>query len=96
LSWRRLDILVEHLPATSSLRLRTVGPQASWNTSEYLLALIVDLLAGANWQRSGKGRKPRPIPRPGRSDTRKFGTGAVSIAEMQQILDEWHAPPLET
>jgi hypothetical protein len=90
LTWRRLDVLIEHLPATSSLRLSTVGPQASWDTSDYLLALIADLLAAGNWQRSGKGQKPRPLPRPGKNTDRRFGSGAVSIAEMRRILDDWH------
>lgn len=41
------------------------GPQALWSASDYLLANIFDLLAGANWQRGGgKGRKPQPFPRP--------------------------------
>lgn len=38
-----------------------------WDSSRYLLANIQDLLAGANYQRSGgKGRKPQPVKRPRR------------------------------
>ena len=36
----------------------------AWDVNEFLLASIADLLAGANWQRSGKGQRPKPIERP--------------------------------
>lgn len=42
-----------------------------WDVHTYLQASIVDLLAGGNYQRGGgKGRKPRPIPRPKRTARR--------------------------
>jgi hypothetical protein len=41
------------------------GDAAHWGVSEHLLATTIDVLQGANWQRSGgKGLKPKPIPRP--------------------------------
>jgi hypothetical protein len=40
------------------------GQQSSWGVTDYLLANIIDILAGANWQRSGKGKRPKPFPRP--------------------------------
>lgn len=50
---------------TSATAKSVWGPQANWTTETYLLANVVDLLQGANWQRGGgKGRKPQPVPRP--------------------------------
>lgn len=41
------------------------GHDAAWTPESHLLAEVVDLLAGANWQRGGsKGPKPKPAPRP--------------------------------
>jgi hypothetical protein len=41
----------------------------AWTTGEHLLAGAVDLLAGANWQRSKDGSEgrnaPKPMVRPG-------------------------------
>jgi hypothetical protein len=50
-----------------------------------LLALIADRLAAANWQRSGKGPRPRPVMRPGERPAR-FGDAAMSIDELDQLL----------
>lgn len=49
------------------------GDAARWGVTEHLLATTIDVLAGANWQRSGgKGPKPKPIPRPDpRAEKRK-------------------------
>lgn len=36
-----------------------------WDVQAHLLASVVDLLAGANWQRTGKRTgRPKPIKRP--------------------------------
>lgn len=57
--------MIRQLPATSPLGLALHGDVARWSTSDHLLAGIVDLLAGANWQRGGgKGKKPTPLQRP--------------------------------
>lgn len=43
-----------------------------WTTDTYMLALVVDCLTGANYQRSGgKGRKPKPVPRPDKAKSRR-------------------------
>lgn len=55
----------------------------------YLLAQIVDLIAGGNWQRGGgKGRRPRPVERPGHNARRHFGR-ARPLSEVRHILDHW-------
>lgn len=53
------------MPPGSELMAEIHGESARWGPAEHLLALAVDVLAGANWQRGGgKGAKPKPIPRP--------------------------------
>lgn len=49
------------------------GDAARWGIDTHLLATIVDVLAGANWQRGGgKGPKPKPVKRPDpRADKRR-------------------------
>lgn len=84
--------LVAALPRDAATTRALHGPSVAWGDSEHLLALIVDLLAGANWQRSGgKSPKPKPIPRPGRAlldeEVTRLGSGSWSIDEMRQKLD---------
>lgn len=41
------------------------GEYVEWGTTDWLLAGVLDVLQGANWQRGGgKGQRPKPIPRP--------------------------------
>lgn len=68
-----------------------LGPVGEWSLSEYLLAGIFDLLAAANWQRTGKkSNRPKPLRRPGdkpdRDTTRIKGTG-MSIEELHRRLE---------
>ena len=39
--------------------------ESLWGVTEHLLAAAVDALNAANWQRGGKGQRPKPIRRPG-------------------------------
>lgn len=74
------------MPSGSMLALDMHGEQATWGTTDYLLATIADLLNGANWQRSGgKGRAPSPITRPGaKSDPARIAPNV--LAEKMQKL----------
>ena len=51
--------------------------ERGWNTSDYLLAHIIDALRINNWQRTDGARKkpprntPEPFPRPGDADKKK-------------------------
>lgn len=89
LTWRRLRSVITYLPSTSALGRSVNGDAAVWGTTEYLLAHAVDELAAANWQRGGKGPRPKPIPRPGADDpgTRKLGTGRMTLGEAQAFFD---------
>lgn len=81
LTWRRLGVLVAHLPPESATKtaLRealTDEQQASlpapvghgpWSQVELLLALVADRLAILSWQQGGDNSvpQPKPLPRPG-------------------------------
>jgi hypothetical protein len=71
LSWRRLEVLIAHLPRESETVRVLVGDQAEWGAVEHLLAAAVDALHAANWQRSGRkgAKRPTPIRRPGDKGT---------------------------
>lgn len=65
-SWRDVWAAVKSTPPTSPLYVSIFGADSLWSLDSYLLALVADLLQGANYQRGGgKGKKPKPLPRPG-------------------------------
>lgn len=80
--------LAAHLPRESATILAVV-PRVegeAWDVNAHLLAAVVDLLAGANWQRSGgRTNKPNPLPRPA---TPKAAAGGHEDA---QDFREWYA-----
>lgn len=56
---------MRNLPTRSATGSELYGEAVDWSTDTYLLATVIDLLAGANWQRGGgPGRRPKPVPRP--------------------------------
>lgn len=63
LSPRKAQVLAMYLPPGAAVW-QEAGTDAAWDTTDYLLAEAVDALRTANWQRSGKGQKPEPLPRP--------------------------------
>lgn len=46
---------------------------------------IFDVLAAANWQRGGKGPRPQPAKRPGKSTAERFGK-PVPFEQVEQFL----------
>lgn len=94
LSWRRLLVLVERLPADSATARAMHGEAADWSLTDHLLASVVDALHVANWQRTEDGakgrRRPRPLPRPGVSDGRVVTGrgGGMAPDELQARLAE--------
>ncbi len=92
MSWRRLGVLVHHLPADSATVRAVGGPQFEWSATDYLLAAAVDAIRAGNWQRSGKASapKPKPLPRPG--DRRRFGgKRSFSTEQMDRLMASWSA-----
>jgi hypothetical protein len=42
----------------------------------------------ANWQRSGsKGRRPKPLDRPGDKARKRIGTGKMTLSEARVFFD---------
>lgn len=84
LTWRRLRDIVANLPQGSATTRAVLGVDAPWHVDTYLLAALVDLTAGANWQRAGNKRAPRPkpLPRPGdKPKGRTYGKGKSMTRE---------------
>lgn len=62
----------------------------SWAVTDYLLAMVADNTQFRLWQAAGgKGKKPKPVPRPG--DTKKYQGDALPVDAMADWLG-WDAP----
>lgn len=101
LSYRRLGVLIAGLPQQKSALARKLAREApeqaemseqeeaaAWRLEHHLLALVIDLLAGANWQRGGgKGTKPKPLQRPGVKDdsTERIGGKSSPLTPEQKM-----------
>lgn len=85
-------MLLRQLPTEGRLVRKMHGEAFAWDAATHLLATLVDLGAGANWQRGGgHGPRPQPIQRPGQAaerDERRLGT-PIPIDEARRILDDW-------
>lgn len=83
--------LLRHLPVeavTVGLLLDLPPAQERWSAQEHLLAAAVDALRGANWQRTGKGPRPKPVPRPGEQARRTVLKGdSMSPADLTAELE---------
>lgn len=89
-TWRDLWVIVRMAPADSPLARHLHPVETAWTATDYLLALVVDALNAANWQRGGKGQRPKPLPRPGDTSTQRIGK-AVPLDELKAKLARWHA-----
>ena len=89
--------MIVYLPPDSATMRAVLGPPDPWGLAEHLLAVIADALHGANWQRGGgKGKRPKPIPRPGvgpETDEERIGghDSALPLDEMAEWLG-WDQP----
>lgn len=84
---RDVAAMAVHLPRDSATMLAVLPREEIelWDLQAHLLASAVDLLAGANWQRSGrKTGKPKPIKRP---KPRKHSTGGRELDDFRA----WYA-----
>lgn len=96
LDWWRLMAVVRNLPQGSAIHRAINGTDSMWGLTEHLLATIADALHMGNWQRGGgRGRRPRPIPRPG-NDCKKVtkfgGTTTMTFAQAREWLDKRRSP----
>lgn len=86
---RDLAVMATGLPPDSATLLAVNG---GWTVTDHLMANVIDLLQGANWQRSKDGqrgqRQPKPFPRPGVKDPTKrtFKGASMSLADAGEWL----------
>ncbi len=100
LTWRRLWVLLESLPPESAFVRKLAGVAATWSTTDYLLAHLIDIEMVANWQRAGRKNSPRPkpFPRPDadRRGTTRYGTKGrpMTRAQYDRLRARWaqHRP----
>lgn len=81
-----MHTLATHLPVDSPFAQALAGH--GWTTTDQLLALTVDFLAGISWQLGGgKGAKPKPLPRPWDKTLQRIGGGtSYTPAELDLLL----------
>jgi hypothetical protein len=87
-------LLVERLPPDSATVRSMQGEAATWSLSDHLMALVVDELRVANWQRTEDGhkgrRRPKPLPRPGvhqEDEATHIGRGrGMSTNDLDRLL----------
>lgn len=89
LTWRRLRVILTHLPQSSAFK-RQVNPDSVWDLTPELLASLIDTVNVSNYYlghlAGGKPKKPKPIQRPSTAVPAKAGGPGVSIEHMDQIL----------
>lgn len=92
-NWRDLWVLCRRLGRGSELY-KSLNPEddTSWGVTDYLLAVIADNTAFRLYQAAGgKGKKPKPVPRPG--DSKKYRGDALQVDDMAEWLGaDWTAP----
>lgn len=89
-NWRDFLVVVKRLGRDSETY-RELHPDddTSWMVSDYLLATIADITHMRLWQAGGgKGKKPKPIPRPGEVKRRKGDSMSVEEAKAWLGWDE--------
>lgn len=87
-SWLDLRALMLWSPTTSAYARAALGTDVAQAAAldVQLLYLVVDLLAGGNWQRGGgKGSKPKPMKRPGQAK-KVGGSTVMELDELDKFL----------
>ena len=89
-NWRDLWVVCRRLGRDSELY-KSMNPDddTSWSVTDYLLAMVADNTSFRLYQAAGgKGKKPKPVPRPG--DVKRYGGDALPVTEMAEWLgDDW-------
>lgn len=87
LSWRRLAVLLRHLPIDSATVREVHGDGVAWDATQHLLATLIDVERMALWQRSGgRGKRPERMQRPGETRGHRFGRTTRSEREVRDFL----------
>lgn len=79
---------MSYAPADSALGRSVLGDYAGWDNNTYLLALAVDALHDANYQRGGnKGSRPERVQRPQEKRSHSFGSDPIPIGDFNDWWD---------
>lgn len=83
-------MIVQNSPRDSAL-FRVMNPDTwQWGLAEHLLSINADAAIMGNWMQSKDGQKnrnrPKPLPRPGVEQDKKFGGKAESIESIRDWL----------
>jgi len=90
---RRLAPLVRGLTEDPSSLTSKASGGDGWSRIEHLLAMILDTLRAANWQRTGKKtNRPKPISPLARGGARRIGRTTRSPAEVAALLKRFGPP----
>lgn len=99
LSWRKLDVLLKHLPTDSAAARAIAGTERDpWGTSEHLLATAVDLLAVQAWMFAKANSKrfnvraPKPLPRPNDERQAKRDIPTIRPSQLRHWLTTGEIP----
>lgn len=92
LSWRKLRVLIEQLPADSFTKHALAGIEFDpWSATEHLLAMLHDLVADLTWITATVNSKkkipvPKPLPRPGDKAKTQRETPTIRPSQLKQWL----------
>lgn len=104
LTWRRLAVLLSHLPRESAYVQAVAGDTARWGDTEHLLAGVIDsirvgnfytAMAASNRRFKDPPSPPCPIPRPGDESARKRNAHGYSQDQVNDLLAKWRSGDLE-
>lgn len=91
MTWRRLRTLIRGLANTPGTLLQRRLADDDWSLNDHLLALILDVLRIANWQRTDDGQRGRRQPDPVSPITQRAQrigrTGGRSNEEIAAFLE---------
>lgn len=102
LTWRRLAVLLRHLPRESAYVQAVGGDTVRWGDSEHLLAGILDVVQIGNFytqvlasdrRLKGDPKPPKPLERPG--DRKKRAKASRTVAQIAGTLEAWREGRLE-
>lgn len=93
LPYRRLRVLLAHLPREAAYVQAVLGESASWGQTEHLLATVADVLVRLNHnfvqsRSTTRIPDPKPFPRPGQAPVddgkRRLGGEPMSIRDFER------------
>lgn len=97
LDWKTMYNFVTHLDSESAFAKQLSPEAAEWSSvakTNFILADIFDILSAINYnlRQIGGGntaQKPKPYPRPGKKDSKRFGRGAIPVTSIRDWVKSY-------